>query len=384
MVDDDFGLLENGTGGVELLNAAGGSSAGGTSGGGGGAGRANSAGSGGVGGSTSGSAGSASGAGGATSAGGSTSSAGGSTSGSGGSASGAGGATSTHCDDGLMNDDETGVDCAGSCAPCLCAGDFGEPDLVTGVGTAGNYYSPSLSLDNQTLYFSRELDGDEDLYLARRDDRGSAFSGATSLDSLNTYGLEGSAYVTPDGLTLYFFSDRSGGPGLRDLWTATRASTSADFGAVEVVANVNSSAREHLPWLTPDRLGLLFASDRSGGQGGWDIWIAERDSSSEPFRAPRNLTELNMGGIEQGVTLSRDGLTIIFSSDRGGGQGATDLWMATRSTPQGSFSAPVNFGDVNGSDEDDEPKLSNDGQELFFSSSRGGVRRLWHALRSCE
>jgi Tol biopolymer transport system component len=90
------------------------------------------------------------------------------------------------------------------------------------------------------------------------------------------------------------------------------------------------------------------------------------------------------GGIEQGVTLSRDGLTIVFSTDRGGGLGRTDLWTATRLNRAGKFSTPVNLGQVNSGAEDGDPKRSNDGRELFFSSSRDGLQRLWRALRSCD
>jgi Tol biopolymer transport system component len=285
-----------------------------------------------------------------------------------------------------MNGDEVGVDCGGSCPTCACAGALAEPEIVTSdLGNSGSFYGPGVSLDNQTLYFSRaSTDGDEDLYHAGRVGRGSAFIDAVAFGNINTTYLDGSPYVTPDGSTLYFFSDRPGGVGERDLWTATRSSANAEFGAAELLSDINSGEREHFPWLTPDRTGLFFASDRPGGRGGWDIWLAEKSPASGELSSPRDVTELNTGGSEQGMTLSRDGLTIIFASDRSGGAGDTDLWSATRPSRTGTFSAPVNLGQVNSSGEDDDPKLSNDGRELFFSSTRSGSRRLWHALRSCD
>jgi Tol biopolymer transport system component len=295
------------------------------------------------------------------------------------------GAPLSTCNDGWMNGDETGIDCGGSCGKCACVGEFGEPELVsTGVGD-GKFYGPGVSLDNRTLYFSNTSDdGDEDLFQSERADRSSTFAGAYSFGGINTTYLDGSPYVTPDGSTLYFFSNRPGGPGDRDLWTATRASTNVDFAVPELLANVNSSARDHFPWLAADRRSLFFASDRAGGDGGWDIWVAERSGTSGDFSAPRNVSELNTGGAEQGMTLSRDALTVIFMSNRGGGVGESDLWSATRLGGTGTFSTPVNLGQVNSSAEDDDPKLSNDGQELLFSSSRGGERRLWRALRTCD
>lgn len=284
-----------------------------------------------------------------------------------------------------MNGNETGTDCGADCGPCACAGEFPTPEVVlTGRDAGGLQYGPALSRDNQTLYFSTNDDGDENLYQARRSDRGSIFANPVALTSINTQSGDGSPYVTPDGLTLYFYSDREGGPGDRDLWTATRTTTSADFAAAEVLSVVNGIAREYFPWRTPDGLGLLFMSDRAGGKGNSDIWLAERSTPTGPFSVPRNQSELNTSAHEGGMTLSRDGLTIIFVSDRGGGSGDTDLWVATRARTTDVFSAPRNLGAVNSSAEEDDPKLSNDGRELFFSSTRDGQRHLWRTLRSCD
>lgn len=298
---------------------------------------------------------------------------------------GAGPPVSASCDDGWMAGEETGTDCGGDCGPCGCTGEFGAPEIViTGFGANGLYYGPHLSRDNQTLLFSRNDVPDENLYQAQRSDRGRVFANPIAIASINTESGDGSPYVTPDGLTLYFYSDRAGGPGSRDLWTATRATTSADFNDAEVIPVVNGTTRDHFPWLTPDRLGLLFMSDRTGGQGRSDIWLAERTTPTATFSTPRNLIELNTSAHEGAMTLSRDGLTIIFVSDREGGSGDTDLWTATRARMSDAFPTPTNLSAVNSSTQDDDPKLSNDGRELVFSSVRNGVRNIWRALRSCD
>jgi Tol biopolymer transport system component len=125
-------------------------------------------------------------------------------------------------------------------------------------------------------------------------------------------------------------------------------------------------------------------SDRAGGQGKSDIWLAERSSATDTFSAPRELSELNTSAHEGGMTLSPDGLTIIFVSDRAGGSGDTDLWTATRAQATDAFSVPSNLGAVNSSAADDDPKLSSDGRELLFSSTRDGQRNIWRTLRSCD
>jgi Tol biopolymer transport system component len=290
------------------------------------------------------------------------------------------------CADGVMSPDEISVDCGGpKCPPCTCSGTFGEPEVViTGLGLPGNFYGPALLPDSQTLYFSRERDGDEDLFRSARDDRGSVFSDPVALGDMNTATLDGSPFVTPDSLTLYFFSDRAGGVGQRDIWTASRASADEDFALPMLVANVNSEQRDYFPWLSANRLALFFTSDRAEGAGGHDIWIAERRGTKDAFTAPRNLSELNTSANEVGMTLSRDGLTIIFASDRSGGEGDTDLWLATRSDPSSAFASITNLSALNSPEKDDEPKLSNDGSELFFSSTRDNLRHLWRATRNCD
>ena len=72
----------------------------------------------------------------------------------------------------------------------------------------------------------------------------------------------------------------------------------ADFGAwgapvaIEDIAGnshqLNTASSDGCPIQSPDGLSLFMASNRPGGLGGLDIWIAQRDSTSEPFGDPVN------------------------------------------------------------------------------------------------
>lgn len=84
---------------------------------------------------------------------------------------------------------------------------------------------------------------------------------------------------------------------------------------------------------------------------------------------------------DEGITLSSDGLTAIFASNRSGGD--VDLWLGLRPNLDGPFSEPVNLSEVNSTADDGDPRLSNDGHELFFTSLRNGSQLLWHAWRDC-
>ena len=103
--------------------------------------------------------------------------------------------------------------------------------------------------------------------------------------------------------------------------------------AVAAYANldptVNSSFGEYTPALSADGLTLLFASTRPGGLGKRDLWRCARTSLSEPFGEPVNLgPAVNSEFNEHGPSFSADGLSLLFNSDRPGGQGRGDLWMA--------------------------------------------------------
>ena len=74
--------------------------------------------------------------------------------------------------------------------------------MITGLGPTGNFYGPALLPDNQTLYFSHVRDADEDLYRTARDDRGGVFADPVALSDMNTGTLDGSPFVTPDGVNL--------------------------------------------------------------------------------------------------------------------------------------------------------------------------------------
>ena len=94
---------------------------------------------------------------------------------------------------------------------------------------------------------------------------------------------------------------------------------------------MNSAVYDGEASLAPDGLTLYFASDRGGGVGQRDVWVTNRPSRSRPFGKPRNLGRpVNTRGFEATPHLSADGRTLLFLSDRPGGVGFMDLWQARR------------------------------------------------------
>ncbi|HUT35704.1 MAG TPA: protein kinase [Planctomycetota bacterium] len=236
-----------------------------------------------------------------------------------------------------------------------------------------------VSADGLTLLFGSGRPGGQggtDLWLCTRRNAAEPWGTPVNLGpTVNSSSMDLEPYLSPDGLTLWFASERPGGQGRHDLWTSTRRSATEPWGApVNLGPTVNSSSEDAGPCLSPDGLVLLLSSDRSGGQGGCDLWICTRRGPTEPWSAPANLGPVvNTSKAELAPCLSADGLTLIFKSDRSGGHGAADLWMSTRRSATEPFGQPVNLGPmVNSSQQEGGPTLSADGRTLYFCSTCPG------------
>jgi WD40-like Beta Propeller Repeat len=255
---------------------------------------------------------------------------------------------------------------------------------VNGPGFDGG---PAVSGDGLVLYFVSDRPGGQgggDVWVARRPNLTSSFGGPENLGpTVNTAGNEGGPSISADGLSLYvecFESDpnarcRHPDLGAPDIWVATRASPVQAFSAITNLGQpVNSTASDGFPAIAHDSLTLYLSSDRPGGSGGPDLWRAVRPDVAKSFQTVENLGPVvNSGGYDGGAALTVDGLILIFSSDRPGGSGGTDLWVATRSSAGDPFGAPVNLGPtVNTPGVEDRPAISGDGSTLYFMSDRQG------------
>jgi hypothetical protein len=136
---------------------------------------------------------------------------------------------------------------------------------------------------------------------------------------------------------------------------------------------INSPADDQAPTFSEDGLSLYFASDRPGGLGGDDIWVAERACRRCPWAPPVNLgSVINGAGTEVGPRLSADGHLLFLTSERPGGQGDNDLYVSRRVDPKDTFGwgPPVSVGsEVN--------TAAIEGGAEYLSRAKGDVARLF-------
>jgi hypothetical protein len=141
---------------------------------------------------------------------------------------------------------------------------------------------------------------------------------------------------------------------------AVPASVASSFGApTNLGTSLNTAANEQRPSVSPDGLSLFFGSDRPGSVGTVehsDLYVTQRRTLADPWGLPRKVEALSSAGDDNAISFSSDGRLVFFGSDRPGGCGGTDIWWARRGDPRDDFTwePPVNLGCVVNSPQDDD------------------------------
>jgi len=126
------------------------------------------------------------------------------------------------------------------------------------------------------------------------------------------------------------------------------ASKFSDWSApVNLGPIVNSAFNDFAPAVSKNGLSLYFSSDRPGSLGPSDIWVSQRNSRDDPWGVPVNLgPPVNTSFGERAPNFSRDGHWMFFVSDRPGGVGGDDLWVSWRTNIHDDlgWQPPINLG----------------------------------------
>jgi hypothetical protein len=267
------------------------------------------------------------------------------------------------------------VDAPADAAPrCDPTAPFGAPVPVPGFETQVGVGEPRLTPDELEIYVGALVAGaaTDDLYVARRTSRSEPFGKPAKIAAASAPDHnENGGFVTTDDRTLMFHSNYTT-PGNR-IYVATRSSPLVDFGTAAPLAGVAAPAandNDISPFESADGAELWFGSDRAGGLGGTDLWVAARVGSG--FADPVHVASVSSDANEEDPVLSSDGLTLYVASRRAGGTGGFDIWRARRTTTHDPFSTPVEVKELD-SDTDDIPGwISPDDCRFYLQSDRGG------------
>ncbi len=166
---------------------------------------------------------------------------------------------------------------------------------------------------------------------------------------------------------LWGSTDRPGGRGGWDIWIAQ---CQRDVCYSPRAATISSDHNDFDPAFAPDGRHVYFFSNRPGGFGGDDIYVAAFDPRFGTFGQPLNLGEaINSAGDEWAPTISDDGLRLMFSTDGRGGAGGHDLFLAQRRGQSWTQAVPLR-GAINTEADEFDSTWLDDGRTLVFARSK--------------
>jgi hypothetical protein len=226
--------------------------------------------------------------------------------------------------------------------------DWGAPvNLGPTINTPYHDIFACESADGLTLHVTSTKPGgygNEDIYKLTRYSRSEPWGIPTNTGPpINTAWGECQSAFTVDGLTMYFGSDRPGSHGGSHIWMSTRPSIGSNWiEPVNLDLNTTSAYEAWDPSISPNGLVLYFDSDRPGGYGGNDIWMSTRPSIYSDWGAPVNLgPTINTQYDEYQPWICSDGITLYWSVDKPGGYGNDDLYVSRYEISVGGVSVPI-------------------------------------------
>jgi hypothetical protein len=236
---------------------------------------------------------------------------------------------------------------------------WGAPvNLGAPVNTSADDFCPTPVQDGRLFFVSARPGGcgGPDLYVTTPAS-GGGWSEPENLGcQTNSPGAEFSPSLLDmgsNGVVLFFSSARPGGfaadaDGVapdHDIYYSP-VLPDGSFGDAVLVDGVNSAVDDARPNVRTDGLEMVFDSVRPGGQGGPDIWVSSRANLNSPWSAPVNPgAPINSPQGESRASLSHDGERLYFGSTRPGGDGGSDIYVASNgSIADTTAPAPPNTG----------------------------------------
>jgi Tol biopolymer transport system component len=250
--------------------------------------------------------------------------------------------------------------------PDAPTGPFGAVTVVPGLDGAGTEDDVSLTADQLEVFFDSSRTGGlggGDLWTATRGSVLDPFATPTNVTVLNGTGDDATPDVSGDGLTLYYVTDRAGGPGAKDIYVATRPDRSAAWVGPVLVPELSTPGDEAGPTFAADGRVMMFGTDGAAN----DLYEAGRARPADAWGPVGPVAELNTAAEDAEPWINRDGTFLVFSSTRSGGAGGYDLWMARRASPEDVWDPPQPIAELNTAGNEADPWLSYDEHVIYFA-----------------
>jgi flagellar motor protein MotB len=240
-------------------------------------------------------------------------------------------------------------------------------------------YAPVLNEDETVLIFtSRRQEGNtnenvdkdnfyyEDIYISKR--KGVTWSKAKNIgQNVNSLYHDSNLFLSSDGKTLYIYSDEGNG----DIYYSIENENEQWSKPQPLEGRINSQGfAEQSIWVSEDGEFMMFASNRPGGYGGFDIYGCYKEDGQ--WKRPFNMgPEINTKEDEDGPYMAKDGVTIYFSSKGQKGFGGFDVFTTKYDSKSEKWTKPENLGyPVNTVDDEVYFHPTADGERGYLASVR--------------
>ena len=263
-----------------------------------------------------------------------------------------------------------------------------DPKVVKGVSTERDEYLAYISPDDKNCFFIRKLpiksmnqvfstDKEREVFIKSQRNKNGVFTEGEAMPSPfnETADNQGGCSISINNKNLYFAMTRMEG-GLQpncDIYISDFID--AEWTEIrKLSANVNDPKYwDSQPSISSDGITLYFASDRPGGYGGIDLYYTRKDLKTGQWSIPKNLgPTINTKGDEKTPFIHSDSETLYFSSTGHFGFGKYDIFY-TKKNEKGDWIEPVNIGSPINSESDDVGFfVSADAKTAYFFSFTEG------------
>ena len=197
------------------------------------------------------------------------------------------------------------------------------------INTNYNEAGQTISQDGQLLIYTGcnypEGEGSCDLYFALK-----TISGWSEPQNMgrvvNTEFWESSPSLSPDKKDLYFASSRPGGYGGTDIWISQRLPNGKWSSPENAGPSVNTSGDETCPFIHADNQSLFFASNGQKGYGMTDLFVSKKSVNGSWAPAENLGYPINTIDDEGSLVIASDGVTAYYASDKSDGKGGLDIY----------------------------------------------------------
>lgn len=241
------------------------------------------------------------------------------------------------------------------------------------INSEASEYVPVISSDEQTMLFTyvgkKSKGGFEDIFISEKSANGQWKNPEPLGNNINGYNHDACIALSPDGQTLFIYKDSKEKKG--EIYYS-KLSGNSWSDPKPLLGEVNTNHWEGSASLSADGKTLYFTSDKPAGFGGRDIYKATLINDSIWGNIENLGPTINTPYNDDAPFIHPDGRTLVFSSEGHNSMGGYDIFH-TQLQLNGTWLPPTNIGfPINSPDRDTYYVLSADGKTGYFSSGRPG------------